>query len=62
MLSINGIFRSNTLQFRQQLRLAHRVRGKAPIYCRTIKERIDELNYKDDLYTTRIDIGFPPER
>lgn len=43
----------------QHIRLAHRVRGKAPIYCRTIKERIDELNYKDELYTTRIDIGLP---
>lgn len=43
----------------QQVRLGHRVRGKAPIFCRTLKERLDELNYKDELYTTRIDIGFP---
>ncbi|XP_061703871.1 large ribosomal subunit protein mL38 [Cydia pomonella] len=42
----------------QQVRLGHRVRGKAPIFCRTLKERLDELNYKDELYTTRIDIGF----
>ncbi|CAH3960558.1 39S ribosomal protein L38, mitochondrial [Pieris brassicae] len=62
MFGLKGIFRTNTSQFRQQLRLAHKIRGKAPIYCRTIKERIDELNYKDELYTTRIDIGFPPER
>lgn len=46
----------------QQIRLGHRVRGKPPIYCRTIKERLDELNYKDELYTTRIDIGFPQEK
>ncbi|XP_049868053.1 39S ribosomal protein L38, mitochondrial [Pectinophora gossypiella] len=46
-----------SVQF-QQIRLGHRVRGKAPIYCRTIKERLDELNYKDELHTTRIDIGF----
>lgn len=43
----------------QQIRFAHRIRGKAPIFCRTIKERLDELNYKDELYTTRIDIGLP---
>lgn len=43
----------------QQIRLGHRIRGKAPIYCRTIKERLDELNYKDEVYTTRIDIGLP---
>ncbi|XP_028175002.1 39S ribosomal protein L38, mitochondrial [Ostrinia furnacalis] len=43
----------------QQIRLAHRIRGKAPIFCRTIKERLDELNYKDEVYTTRIDIGLP---
>lgn len=43
----------------QQIRLAHRIRGKAPIYCRTIKDRLDELNYKDEVYTTRIDIGLP---
>ncbi|XP_021183599.3 large ribosomal subunit protein mL38 [Helicoverpa armigera] len=43
----------------QQIRCAHRIRGKAPIFCRTIKERLDELNYKDELYTTRIDIGLP---
>lgn len=46
----------------QQIRLGHKMRGKPPIYCRTIKERLDELNYKDELYTTRIDIGFPPEK
>lgn len=43
----------------QQIRFGHRIRGKAPIYCRTIKERLDELNYKDEIYTARIDIGFP---
>lgn len=43
----------------QQLRYAHRVRGKAPVYCKTIKERIDELNYKDELYTAKTNIGFP---
>lgn len=48
----------NNIQF-DQIRLGHRLRGKAPIFCRTIKERLDELNYKDELYTTRIDIGFP---
>ncbi|XP_053612666.1 large ribosomal subunit protein mL38 [Plodia interpunctella] len=48
----------SSVQF-QQIRLAHRIRGKAPIYCRTIKERLDELNYKDEVYSTRIDIGLP---
>lgn len=46
----------------QQIRLGHRIRGKAPIFCRTINERLDELNYKDELYTTRIDIGLPKIR
>lgn len=55
--SFRGAIITN-VQF-QQIRLGHRVRGKAPILCRTIKERIDELNYKDELYTTTIDIGFP---
>ncbi|KAJ2950030.1 hypothetical protein O0L34_g11368 [Tuta absoluta] len=49
------------IQF-QQIRLGHRMRGKAPIYCKTIKERLDELNFKDELYTTRIDIGFPRQK
>lgn len=49
---------STSLQF-QQIRLGSRVRGKAPTLARTIKERLDEINYKDELYTTRIDIGFP---
>lgn len=43
----------------QQLRLGSRVRGKPPTLARTIRERLDEINYKDELYTTRIDIGFP---
>ncbi|CAH0406959.1 unnamed protein product [Chilo suppressalis] len=43
----------------QQIRLGHRIRGKAPIYCRTIKERLDELNYKDEICRTKIDIGLP---
>ncbi|XP_075974136.1 mitochondrial ribosomal protein L38 [Anticarsia gemmatalis] len=55
--TFRGVWASN-IQL-QQIRLAHRIRGKAPIYCRTIKERLDELNYKDELYTTRIDIGLP---
>ncbi|CAH2242202.1 jg14997 [Pararge aegeria aegeria] len=38
------------------------MRGKPPIFCRSIKERLDELNYKDELYTKRTDIGFPPEK
>jgi hypothetical protein len=46
----------------QQIRLGHRIRGKAPIYCRTVKERLDELNFKDEIYTKRIDIGFPSIR
>ncbi|XP_060803631.1 large ribosomal subunit protein mL38 isoform X2 [Amyelois transitella] len=46
----------------QQIRLEHRIRGKAPIYCRTIKERLDELNNNDEVYTTRIDIGMPPAK
>ncbi|CAK1540538.1 unnamed protein product [Leptosia nina] len=46
----------------QQLRLGHTIRGKAPTKSRTIRERIDELNYKDEIYTTRIDIGFAAER
>ncbi|CAK1600995.1 unnamed protein product [Parnassius mnemosyne] len=46
----------------EQIRLGHRVRGKPPIFCRTIKERLDELNYKDELYTARIDIGYPNEK
>ncbi|CAH2076466.1 unnamed protein product, partial [Iphiclides podalirius] len=46
----------------KQIRLGHRLRGKPPIFCRTIKERLDELNYKDELYTTRIDIGFPRDK
>lgn len=46
------------LQF-QQIRLGSRIRGKPPTLARTIKERLDEINYKDELYTTRIDIGFP---
>lgn len=61
MNSIRCLWRLNNIQL-QQIRLGHRIRGKAPIYCRTIKERIDELNYKDELYTTRIDIGFPSEK
>ncbi|XP_041988293.1 39S ribosomal protein L38, mitochondrial [Aricia agestis] len=61
MNTIRSIWKLNTIQL-QHIRAAHRVRGKAPIYCRTIKERIDELNYKDELYTTRIDIGFPPQK
>lgn len=44
----------------QQIRLGHRVRGNPPIYARSLKQRIQELNYKDELYTSRIDIGFPP--
>ncbi|XP_045494663.1 39S ribosomal protein L38, mitochondrial [Colias croceus] len=59
--SVYGACRQNVLQF-QQVRLGHRLRGKPPIYSRTIKERLDELNYKDELNTTKIDIGFPPER
>lgn len=43
----------------QQIRLGSRIRGKPPTVARTIKERLDEINYKDELYTTRIDIGFP---
>lgn len=46
----------------QHFRLGHRIRGKSPIFCKTIKERLDELNYKDELYTTKIDIGFPSLR
>ncbi|KAL4711660.1 hypothetical protein ACJJTC_003061 [Scirpophaga incertulas] len=42
----------------QQVRLGHRIRGKSPMYSRTIKERLEEMNYKDELYTKRIDIGF----
>ncbi|CAG9578722.1 unnamed protein product [Danaus chrysippus] len=61
MNSIRFLCRLNNIQL-QQIRLGHRIRGKAPIYCRTIKERIDELNYKDELYTARIDIGFPTEK
>lgn len=49
------------VQFKQ-IRLGHRIRGKAPMYCRTIKDRLNELNYKDELYTTRIDIGFPNDK
>ncbi|KAH9631181.1 hypothetical protein HF086_005952 [Spodoptera exigua] len=55
--SFRGVWAAN-IQL-QQIRCAHRIRGKAPIFCRTIKERLDELNYKDELYTTRIDIGLP---
>ncbi|XP_072938538.1 large ribosomal subunit protein mL38 [Epargyreus clarus] len=54
-----GIRLVNNVQF-QHLRLGHRMRGKPPIYSRTINERLDELNYKDELYTKRIDIGLPP--
>lgn len=46
----------------QQIRLGHRIRGKAPIFCRTLKERLEEINYKDELYKARIDIGFPHEK
>ncbi|XP_050673946.1 39S ribosomal protein L38, mitochondrial [Leptidea sinapis] len=53
-------FRAN-LQL-QQRRLGHRLRGKAPILCRTIKDRLEELNYKDELYTAKVDIGFPADR
>ncbi|KAG6455034.1 hypothetical protein O3G_MSEX009012 [Manduca sexta] len=38
------------------------MRGKPPIYARTLKDRLDELNYKDELSLTKIDIGFPAER
>ncbi|CAH0702413.1 unnamed protein product [Spodoptera exigua] len=55
--SFRGVWAAN-IQL-QQIRCAHRIRGKAPIFCRTIKERLDELNYKDELYRTRIDIGLP---
>lgn len=55
--TFRGAWLSN-IQF-QQLRHGHRIRGKAPIYCRTIKERLEELNYKDELYTTKINIGLP---
>ncbi|KAJ0175522.1 hypothetical protein K1T71_008681 [Dendrolimus kikuchii] len=58
--TICGSFATNVQL--QQLRLGHRMRGKPPIYCRTVKERLDELNYKDELYTTKIDIGFPCTR
>ncbi|XP_045447672.1 39S ribosomal protein L38, mitochondrial [Melitaea cinxia] len=51
--------RINYLSQYQQIRLIHRIRGKPPIYSRTIKERLDELNFKDELYTTRVDIGLP---
>lgn len=43
----------------QQLRFGSRIRGKPPTLARNIKERLEEINYKDELYTTRIDIGFP---
>ncbi|CAG9129207.1 unnamed protein product [Plutella xylostella] len=46
----------------QQVRLGHRVRGKAPTVARSLKERLDELNYKDELYTAKVDIGFPKLR
>lgn len=55
--SFRGAFVTN-VQF-QQLRLGSRIRGKPPTLARTIRERLDEINYKDELYTTRIDIGFP---
>lgn len=55
--SFRGVWGAN-IQL-QQIRCAHRIRGKAPIFCRTIKERLDELNYKDEIYTTKIDIGLP---
>lgn len=43
----------------QQIRLGSRIRGKPPTLARTIRERLDEINYKDELYTTRVDIGLP---
>lgn len=43
----------------QQLRFGHRVRGVPPIYARSLKQRLEELNYKDELYNARTDIGFP---
>lgn len=46
----------------QQIRLGHRMRGKAPIYARSIKERLDELNAKDELSSVTINIGFPREK
>lgn len=46
----------------QQVRLGHRIRGRPPTEARSLQERLAELNYKDELYTTRIDIGFPQIR
>lgn len=58
-----GSFRVGVVNVQlQQLRLGHRMRGRPPIYARSLKERLEELNYKDELYTTRIDIGLPNMR
>nr|XP_026484649.1 39S ribosomal protein L38, mitochondrial [Vanessa tameamea]XP_026484658.1 39S ribosomal protein L38, mitochondrial [Vanessa tameamea] len=62
MNTFRSFWRINSFHRYQQIRLGHRIRGKPPIQCRTIKERLDELNYKDELYTTRIDIGYPSEK
>lgn len=44
------------------IRYGHRMRGRAPIVARTLQQRQDELNRKDELYTQRINIGFPNVR
>ncbi|XP_023936620.2 39S ribosomal protein L38, mitochondrial [Bicyclus anynana] len=61
MNKLSGLWRIHHVHF-QQVRLGHKMRGKPPIFCRTIKERLEELNYKDELYTTRTDIGFPSDK
>lgn len=43
----------------QQSRLGHRLRGLSPLYARSLKERLEELNRKDELYTAKTDIGLP---
>lgn len=58
MLNTRRIIWASGFQL-QQIRLGHRIRGKAPIFARSLKDRLDEANYKDELYTTRFDIGLP---
>lgn len=40
-------------------RNGHHIRGKPPELARNLKQRLEELNYKDPTIHYRVDIGFP---
>jgi large subunit ribosomal protein L38 len=42
------------------VRHGHHLRGKPPAVARSLKQRLEEINYKDPSLHFRVDIGLPP--